>query len=91
MTAGLKKLRFLVIIFFIGYFLVIITKGSINNRKVIARYNTLQEQYTAEIELNKQLKQRLQTINNDSFIELTARKRLGLVKPGEIVYKIVEE
>ena len=91
MSQYVKKLKLFIIVFFIGYFLVIMTRGCANNKRVLDRYRQVQEKYTEALELNKQLKQKLQIINNDSFIELTARKRLGLVKPGEIVYKIVEE
>lgn len=91
MKVRYKKLKIFGLVFFTLYFLVIITKGCINNKKVIARYAAVQKEYIQAVELNKELKQKLETINSDSFIELTARKRLGLVKPGEKVYKIVEE
>lgn len=42
-----------------------------------------------EEERNKQLKNTLSVQNTDEYLESLARKRLGLVKPGEVVYKIV--
>jgi len=91
MAGQFKRVKIFVLLFFVLYFLVVMTKGCLSNRKVIARYEAVKKNYAQALDLNKELKQKVQTINSDSFIELTARKRLGLVKPGEIVYKIVEE
>lgn len=91
MVLRIKKLKLFFVIFLVFYFLIVVTKGSINNRKVMARYEAAKERYAKAQELNQELKQRLQAVNSSEFIELTARKRLGLVMPGEVVYKIVEE
>lgn len=39
----------------------------------------------------KVLDKRLQHVNSKEFIEEVARKELGLVKPGEALYIVVEE
>ncbi len=89
--AGAKKFNVLLLLFFILYFIIVITKSCLHNNKTLRRYDNLQKQYEKELELNKELKLKLDQLNKDDFIELTARKKLGLAKPGEIVYKIVEE
>lgn len=91
MALRIKKIKLFFVIFLVFYFLIVVTKGCQNNRKVIGRYIGAKEEYAKALDQNKELKQRLQQVNSVEFIELTARKRLGLVKPGEVVYKIVEE
>jgi len=48
------------------------------------------ESYRREIEAlqqeSKELQERIQLLNSDSYIEKMARERLGLVKPGETPY-----
>ncbi|MFH1428493.1 MAG: septum formation initiator family protein [Candidatus Margulisiibacteriota bacterium] len=40
---------------------------------------------------NRELIKTAKALNTDTYIEDLARKRLGLVKPGEMVYKIVKQ
>ncbi|MFC1478136.1 septum formation initiator family protein [Candidatus Margulisiibacteriota bacterium] len=40
---------------------------------------------------NKELRKTVKALDTDTYIEDLARKRLGLVKPGEMVYKIVKQ
>ncbi len=41
---------------------------------------------------NKKLKEEIGRINSDvKYMEKLLREKMGLVKPGEVVYKIVEE
>jgi cell division protein DivIC len=86
-----NKIKQFFFIFLLGYLLVVVTKGCLHNKTVLNRYEFVQEQYEREQQLNKEIKQKLEEANTPEFIELMARKKLGLVKPGEIVYKIVEE
>ena len=86
-----KKLRTLFILCLLLYFSVGLTKGYLNNKKILVNYEELKEKYSEEEEKNKELKIRLAQVTTDRFIEITARKKLGLVRPGEILFKIVEE
>ena len=51
------------------------------NRQMQAYEN----QKTALLQENARLKQQIQELNSDSYIERVAREELGLVKPGERV------
>lgn len=86
-----KKLRTLFILCFLLYFSIGLTKGCLNNKKVMVNYEELKEKYREEEEKNKELKIKLAQVTTDRFIEIAARKKLGLVKPGEVLFKIVEE
>ena len=86
-----NKIRFFVLVFFIVYFAVVIIHGCSNNKRTLKRFDVLQQRYEKEVQLNQELKKKLEQLNNAEFIELTARQKLGLVKPGETVYKIIEE
>lgn len=57
----------------------------------MVNYEELKEKYREEEEKNKELKIKLAQVTTDRFIEIAARKKLGLVKPGEVLFKIVEE
>lgn len=72
------------------YLIVIITKGLVHNKLVLKRYENITEQLVQEKKLNTELKLRIKELNTDSFVELLARKKLGLVMPGEVVYKIIK-
>ena len=66
--------------------------------KNIFRYNKFKleaEQSRLQLEkltLQRELYQKeLQSMQDDQYWEFLAKKRLGYVKPGEIVYKIVPQ
>ncbi|MDR1998133.1 MAG: septum formation initiator family protein [Candidatus Margulisbacteria bacterium] len=75
-------------ILYIGYALL---NGFARNRAVLRRYAALEARYAAMTRRNEELKLSLTEAQSDEFIELNARDRLGLVKPGETAYKIIEE
>ncbi|PZN07321.1 MAG: hypothetical protein DIU69_11845 [Bacillota bacterium] len=41
-------------------------------------------------EENRALRERIQFVRGDAYIDAAARERLGLVRPGETVIQIVE-
>jgi cell division protein FtsB len=74
-----------------GYFMVSIIAGFFHNKQILGRYAEALKRYGAVIQRNQELKTKLEYVQSDTFIEVTARDKLGLVKPGEVAYKIVEE
>ena len=54
-------------------------------------YALLERRYHDLLRQNQDLQIRLTETRSDGFIELTARDKLGLVRPGETAYKIVVE
>jgi uncharacterized membrane protein YciS (DUF1049 family) len=59
MALRIKKIKLFFVIFLVFYFLIVVTKGCQNNRKVIGRYISAKEEYAKALEQNKELKQRL--------------------------------
>jgi len=66
-------------------------RGIYHNYVVIKRHKALQIEMTNQAKLNQDLKNRLQKLKDPEYLELLARQKLGLVKAGEIVYKVAKE
>mgnify|MGYP006430279871 FL=1 len=54
-------------------------------------YNRIQDRYVVEQERNQTYHQQLAEMETPTYWELEARKQLGLVLPGESVYKLVNK
>lgn len=50
----------------------------------------IKSQAEAVLEQKQKLEHEIQKMNTDDYIEEVARRELGLVKPGDVVYKFVE-
>jgi cell division protein FtsB len=78
---------------FLGFILVYLSssliRGIWRNMSVLNEYHSLVADLDKEKERNQELKTKLTRLNNDDYLELMARKKLGMVKNGEIVYKVV--
>ncbi len=80
------------VIFLILIYLGIMAgRGIYHNFVVIKRHHVLQTEIANQIKLNQDLKNRLQKLKDPEYLELLARQKLGLVKAGEIVYKVAKE
>ena len=55
------------------------------------RYAAVESRYMTLQKTNQDLHIKLDGARSNEFIELNARSRLGLVRPGETAYKIVKE
>jgi cell division protein FtsB len=66
-------------------------RGIHHNYIVIKRHKALQIEIMNQTKLNQDLKNRLQKLQDPEYLELLARQKLGLVKAGEIVYKVAEQ
>lgn len=83
----------LIVIILLVLILIVYNFFQINTRvkNMKQKVNNLQRQakvLNREVEV---LNQKLKKVNSKEFVEEIARKELGLVKPGEILYITVEE
>ncbi|GBR76965.1 hypothetical protein NO2_1431 [Candidatus Termititenax persephonae] len=65
--------------------------GYWRGRELRRSYAELEARYAELLWQNEDLQIRLTETRSDGFIELAARDKLGLVRPGETAYKIVVE
>ncbi|QSZ27563.1 septum formation initiator family protein [Aceticella autotrophica] len=80
------KLKPILIIIFLIYFVVTFFQQGITLNKLDKRYNEIKSKEATALNENKYLKDRIKYMQSDSFIEEEARQKLGLVKKGEIIY-----
>jgi len=79
---------YVVIIIFI-YVFINFTQTLINVKKTEKEEKFLLKKINVFKNKNKFLKERKNHLAKDAYLESIARKKLGLVKPGEVVYKII--
>lgn len=79
--------KIIIIILILGVFLVY--PGYLDLRKTNLEKARLDKNISKLEETNKNLQVEIRKLKEDNFyIEKVARETLGLVKPGEIIYKI---
>ncbi|MCX5726418.1 MAG: septum formation initiator family protein [Candidatus Saganbacteria bacterium] len=80
-----------IIIFFIVlfYLLYLILIGAGENLKLKEEKVHLLKSLSWEREINRKLKVESLQLQTDSFVEGIAREKLGLIKPGEVAYKVI--
>jgi cell division protein FtsB len=86
-----RRLLILALGLFISYVAYELVNGYFRGRTVLKRYAALELRKSALRKTNQELRLKLAEAQSAGFIELNARARLGLVKPGETAYKIIEE
>ncbi|MCD5401814.1 septum formation initiator family protein [candidate division NPL-UPA2 bacterium] len=80
--------KIIIIILILGVFLVY--PGYLDLRKFNREIVRLDEEIRELKEANENLRAEIKALREDRFyLERVARENLGLVKPGEIIYKIV--
>ena len=83
-------LKVIAIIIILGAFLAY--PGYMELRKFNRRIAKLDEEIKSLEETNRDLRQEIEALKSDPFyIEKVVRESLGLIKPGEIIYKIIPE
>ncbi len=87
----LRRISIIVSLLMIAYFSVVLIRGCLHNNSIKQRYAEVQKQLARETDKQRELQVKLEQVHNPEFIELTARDKLGLVKPGEVAFKIVKE
>lgn len=80
------KIKPILLSVFLIYVAVAFFQQQVALYKLDIRYQDLKRREAAAISQNKFLNEQLKYTQSDSFIENEARKKLGLVKKGEIVY-----
>jgi cell division protein FtsB len=73
------------------YILVIASQTLSRTRKIAAEHKIIAKQLQIAQQKHVKLKELSVALHTDSYLEKLARKKLGLVKSGEVVYKIVDE
>ena len=80
--------KIIIIVLIIGTFLTY--PGYLDLRKFNREITKLDKKIAELEETNKNLRVEIQALKEDPFyIEKVARDNLGLIKPGEIIYKII--
>lgn len=85
----IKATKFVIMIFLVIYISSSVIRGLVNNQKVISSYEHILQELDREKSINKELQEKIALTEDPEYMEVLARKRLGLVKNDEIVYKIV--
>ena len=80
--------KIIIIILILGVFLVY--PGYLDLRKFNQELVRLDEKIIELEETNENLRREIEALQEDRFyLEKVARENLGLVRPGEIIYKII--
>lgn len=81
----------LLILIMIGY-VFLSDAGLVKSSGLMEKKALLEQENLRLEEENRQLEVRLERIRNDlGYLEDEARKKLGLVRPDEIIYRLAEE
>lgn len=82
----------IIISLFIFFYLLYLIQGGIREHLELRKERErLEKNLMKESALNQKLGKELKFLHTDSYIEGIARERLGLVKPGEIAYKVIKK
>ncbi len=81
------KIRHLLVLLFLIYTSYTLIVQQIKVNQLSSQEAELKEQIASGIEERDQLKREIELLHTDSYIEKVARDELGLVKPGEFIYK----
>jgi len=84
--------RYLIVfLFFLAILITFGNRGVIDNYFMSKRLQTLHAENQAIEEENKELKRKILLLRNDlAYIESIARNELGMVKKGDVVYRLAQ-
>lgn len=85
---GLPRLLIMVGVVLIGYLLLVMGAQSLQQQRVrreLLEYEMRIEEYEAR---NEAISTEIRRLHDLSYIEILARRYLGLVKPGETVFQV---
>lgn len=82
----MKKKKFFLLLFILGFFGVIFIKQQFMINRIDDEYNKNLNQLAKLKEQNTMLTNQLNRSKDEKFIEDIAREKLGLIKPGEILF-----
>nr|WP_282706912.1 septum formation initiator family protein [Natroniella acetigena] len=79
------------VIFFLGGVVFNVYQGSLEKRRLKQEIDQLEEEIARASIEKKRLKEQIEHVNSKDFIEEVARRKLGLVKKGEMLYVITDD
>lgn len=82
------RIKHLLILFFIIYVIYTIGMQQLKMMDLARKEAELANKINQAIEERERLKKEIQLLQTNDYIEKVARDELGLVKPGDLVYKI---
>ncbi len=85
----MKRIGWLIFFLAVVYFLFVIRQDIIYNLQLRRDIRTASGRLAEEEAAASRLRERARHIGDGSLIEELARTRLGLIKPGEIPYKVI--
>ncbi|MFA5928883.1 MAG: septum formation initiator family protein [Candidatus Margulisiibacteriota bacterium] len=78
------------LLLFLSLYIIVIAGQTINRtRQVMAEQKAMALQLKAEEKKSVRLTRTVGIMRSDTYLENLARQKLGMVKSGEVVYKIV--
>jgi cell division protein FtsB len=81
----------LLIILFVGFFIVFGNRGLLDNQRLKEKLSDLRAENSRFETINNSLKREVVLLREDfRYIEVVARNELGMVKKGDLLYRLME-
>ncbi len=77
------------VVLVIVYFFALLRSDWVNYQGLSESRTKLKEDVSRLTELRAKLRREISSLDDPEYIELLAREKLGLIKPGEVPYKVV--
>ena len=84
-----ERLWYIVFVLALVYFVVLIRNDLVRNSRLSEEKITISKNLDIERSKYGALKNRLRMLNKNSYIEMLAREKLGVVERGEDPYKVI--
>lgn len=81
--------RFLIIFILLGSLVIVFSKrGLVDNYSLLKRLENLKEANAEILRENKETERVISLLKDDlAYLEMTARRELGMTKKGELIYR----
>lgn len=83
------RIRHLLITVFGMYLVFVFVNQQIQINSINKSQQEVEREIKAALEEKHRIEEQIKLLNEDEYIEEIARKELGLVKPGEVIYKVL--
>lgn len=84
------RIRHIVVILFGVYLIFTFTAQQLKLNELARQRISLEQQTEIILKQQRETEKEIQKMDTDEYIEDIARSELGLVKPGDVIYKLVE-
>lgn len=71
------------------YLVFVFVNQQIQINSINKSQQEVEREIKAALEEKHRIEEQIKLLNEDEYIEEIARKELGLVKPGEVIYKVL--